>query len=148
MGNYWPVVGTNERDRGSPKSAVFILLRPWTSVQNTAHRHSLHISIRLLRPGPRGNPGATWVWDSPPFPSSKHQQQYRFWIVLLTTSFCKITCAGSLEQWRRATRNWVELAFKLLTPRQQPISSTGKPAINLTHTHTHSGKRGMLKTDK
>ena len=114
----------------SPKSAVFILLRPWTSVQNTAYRHSLHISIQLLWPGPRGNPGAAWVWGSPlPLPQTPPAASVLTQFYSKQSMYTVTQLPAVLDSRGEPPETGEELAVKPLSSRQEPISSQGQPAI-------------------
>ena len=59
--------------------------------------------------------------------------------------------AGRLGQWRRASRRWEEPAFKLLSSRQEPISSRGDNLQSQTHlqpiSHTHTHTLPQVKRD-
>ena len=81
--------------------------RPLWTVKSFWERWHM-VVMRPLRPGPGGNPGATWKWVSPlPVPQAPPAVK-RFCIVLFknTSSVYTVKHAGSVGERSRAPRNW------------------------------------------
>ena len=102
----------------------------------------------LLQPGPRGNPDAARVWDSPLPPSTTSSKAF-FISFINKHIFHSHTLLAVCR--RQTTGTGKELACKPLSSRQEPISSQGQPTTTqthlqpITHSYSQSGKKGYLK---